>query len=114
KMTDLGVYPRWAGSLTGQGVRPPSDKSFLQVVGDLKVAARPVIGEPPDAKSPIETPAGEPQRFERGKFIDHPLVVTGLCGQGAVTLVTFDVAAQELTERLAAKEWLNFWNYAAG
>lgn len=85
------------------------DKPLVQVIGELQPAGRPVIGGV----------KGRPTEI----FADHPLVVTGLYGRGAVTMVTIDASDPEINAKLAAgaggqetanKSWMLFWSAAAG
>ena len=51
-----------------------------------------------------------------GEFAEHPLAVTGLYGQGVVTMVTFDVGNPEFEAQMNKNEvgWIGFWNQMAG
>jgi hypothetical protein len=95
KWEEVRVGADWS-NLVGQ--EPTGTKTFEQVTGDLKGAARGVLWP--------RTPA----------FANAPLVVTGLYGQGAVTLITFDVTNADFANALKNNEkaWANFWTQAAG
>ncbi|MEI8196522.1 MAG: hypothetical protein WCI73_11485, partial [Phycisphaerae bacterium] len=86
----LALLSRYLPSL-GRS-RPSSD--VIQVTGTLKPGARVV--------SP-------PQGIGGG----DPLVVTGMYGQGAVTLVTVDLSAPTFAS-LTSTQWLAFWQQTAG
>ena len=96
KVDDVGGFGDWGARLRIAAL--PPDAVLTQTVGQLKPGARPVVAEA----------AGT-----QGVFAEQPLAVTGLYGQGAVTLITIDVAGPEL-QALSDREWIIFWNQVAG
>ena len=116
-MKDLAEFPEWSwsGGLGNRIGNKPSEKPLIQVIGSLRISSRPVIAEPRTAM--VDVPGAKPDDPKRpGSFINHPLVVTGLFGQGAVTLVTFNVDNPEMLDkdRVTKNQWMMFWNQAAG
>jgi hypothetical protein len=75
--------------------------TLVQAVGTLKPGARAVTG----------TNGGD-------KFKDNPLAVTGLYGQGVITVLTIDAGNPEIERRmmgaLTERGWMEFWNRVAG
>jgi hypothetical protein len=60
-----------------------------------------------DFARPVQGTAG-------GAFAEHPLAVTGVYGRGAVTLLTVNAAAPEMTEGLRGDMAMKFWDQIAG
>jgi hypothetical protein len=98
KVGDLDVFVPWGTILS------KDDKLLVQVVGELKPYARAVVGQ---------QPAAEPE-LEKRPFADHPLVVTGQYGHGAISVVTLDVSNPELMATMSERDWISFWTAAAG
>ena len=89
---DLSWYP----GLRIPAGTPLRGERLLQAVGKQKSGVRPVSGG------------------MTGVFAEHPFAVTGLYGQGAVTLITVDMGNPTLGQMLSAEDWLNFWTQVCG
>jgi hypothetical protein len=87
----------WGSSLRFQGAGA-TETTLVQTIGEPKPGARAAIAEAPG---------------NGAVFAEHPLVATGLCGQGAITVVTMDIAGAEW-QQMSGKEWVAFWNQVAG
>lgn len=94
KAGDLGSFRPWGAILLD------NSKAMVQVTGNLKAGARVVMDQPEVA--------------EKGQPSKNALVVTGLYGQGAITVVTLDVCHPELKAKLGERDWISFWTRAAG
>jgi hypothetical protein len=76
-----------------------STAPITQVTGTLRADARPVAGTTGPAGSILNK---------------NPLAVTGLYGQGAITVITVDVTNPALAEHISDHDWILFWSQMAG
>ncbi len=92
QLKDLHTFP--GASETAADISP-----ITQVVGTLRADARPIAAGSGAAGSPLA---------------DHPLAVTGIYGQGAITVLTVDADSPALSAVISDHQWMVFWNQVAG
>ena len=72
------------------------DELVLQATGTMRPGARAVAG------------------CANGDFEKNPLAVTGVYGQGAITVLTIDAASPSLEQTMSEEDWMAFWDQVAG
>jgi hypothetical protein len=86
-------------TLAGLGELANDTAAVTQVTGAIRPDARPVAGTNGAAGSALN---------------NTPLAVTGLYGQGAITVITVDVSSPGFAERISDHNWILFWTQISG
>jgi hypothetical protein len=90
KLDDLHTF-------AGAGELAADNTPITQVTGTIRADARPAAGATTGTV-----------------LANNPLAVTGLYGQGAITVVTVDISSPGLAARISDHNWILLWSQLAG
>ncbi len=102
RVADLAAFPGMTDMRQARGNMAGNAPTFMpQAIGKAADQDRPDVNRVRNIRA-------------QGEFEKNPLVLTWQYGQGAVTLITVDVANPEFDRRVADGNWLVFWDSVAG